>query len=92
YGLRVWVADLHPPLARLKRWRARLTYMAGPMAIVDLFAFAPTAVGFLLGFDDVNVFVIFRLVRFLKLARYSPGMGSLATALRTERRALVATA
>lgn len=91
YALRVWVADLHPPLARLSPTRARLTYMAGPSAIIDLLSFAPTAVGFALGFADVNVLVVFRLLRFLKLARYSPGMHSLLTALRTERRALIAT-
>lgn len=91
YALRVWVADLHPPLARLTPTRARLTYMAEPGAIIDLLSFAPTAIGFAFGFSDVNVLVIFRLLRFLKLARYSPGMRSLMTALKTERRALIAT-
>lgn len=92
YAVRVWVATLHLPLARLSPTRARLTYMAGPGAIIDLLSFAPTVLGFALGFSDVNVLVVFRLLRFLKLARYSPGMHSLMTALRTERRALVATA
>jgi voltage-gated potassium channel len=37
---------------------------------------------------DLRFLLVFRMVRFLKLARYSPGMRSLLDALYTERRAL----
>jgi voltage-gated potassium channel len=40
--------------------------------------------------EDFKVLLIFRLVRFFKLARYSPGMRSLMEAVVEERRALLA--
>ena len=39
---------------------------------------------------DLRIVLIFRLLRFFKLARYSPGMQSLAEAVYGERRALLA--
>ncbi|MEJ1161017.1 cyclic nucleotide-gated ion channel [Prosthecomicrobium sp. N25] len=92
YILRVWVADLHGPLIKYGPIGARLRYMAHPGAIIDFLAIAPTLVGFIFDVFDVNVLVIFRLLRFLKLTRYSPGMRSLANAVVSERRALVASA
>jgi voltage-gated potassium channel len=38
---------------------------------------------------DLRVLLMFRIMRFLKLARYSPGMRSLLDALYAERRALI---
>lgn len=90
YLLRVWVADLHPPLRRYGRVGARLRYAVTPWAIIDLMAVAPTLIGFAVGIFDVNVLVVFRLLRFLKLARYSAGMSSLFAAVASERRALFA--
>jgi voltage-gated potassium channel len=92
YALRLWIADLHPPLAKYSRLSARLHFMVQPHAIIDFLSFAPTAIGFLVGLGDLNVLVIFRLLRFLKLARYSPGMRSLVSAVSSERRALIASA
>lgn len=90
YGLRVWVADLHRPLRRLGPWRARWRHVLSPSAVVDLLAVAPTLVGYACGINDVNVLVVFRLLRFFKLARYSAGMSSLFNAVASERRALFA--
>lgn len=90
YLLRLWVADLHPPLRRRGVFGARLAYAKRPQAIIDLLSFGPTLVAWALGHDDFNVLVIFRLIRFLKLASYSPGMRSLISALASERRALMA--
>mgnify|MGYP000709283362 CR=1 FL=1 len=39
---------------------------------------------------DLRVMLILRLLRFFKLARYSPGMRSLAAAMHAERNALLA--
>jgi voltage-gated potassium channel len=89
YVMRLWAAVEHPPLARLPHWRARLNYalQAGP--IVDLLAIVPFYLA-LIGPPDFQVLLILRLVRFFKLARYSPGMRSLIEAVRAERRALMA--
>ena len=92
YLLRVWVSDEHVPLKRHGRIGARLYYIVSPSAVVDLLAVAPSLIGFVFGVYDVNVFAVFRLLRFLKLARYSAGMSSLINAVASERRALAASA
>jgi len=92
YGLRVWVSDEHVPLKRYGRIGARLHYLMAPAAVVDFLAVAPSLVGFAFGVYDVGVFAVFRLLRFLKLARYSAGMSSLFNAVASERRALAASA
>ena len=90
YLARLWISDEHVPLKRYGRIGARLRYVFTPWAMVDLMAVAPTLVGFAFGVFDVNVLVVFRLLRFLKLARYSAGMSSLINAVASERRALFA--
>jgi voltage-gated potassium channel len=87
YGLRVWVAVEHAPYRHLRKSVARLRFVTSPFGIVDLLAVVP----FWLAFAspaDLRVVLIFRFVRFLKLARYSPSMRSLLAALYSERRAL----
>ena len=92
YLLRLWIADEHVPLKRYGRIGARVHYFFSPSALIDLMSVAPTLVGFVFGVYDVNVLVVFRLLRFLKLARYSAGMNSLFNAIASERRALFASA
>lgn len=92
YGLRLWVADLHPHLRRRGALGARLRYAAQPFALIDLAAILPPLIGAAFGHYDVAFAAAFRLLRFLKLARYSPGMRSLAAAIATERRAILASA
>ena len=50
-------------------------------------AVVPFWIGLFAG-TDLRVLLVFRIVRFLKLARYSPAMRSLLDALHAERRAL----
>lgn len=92
YLARVWVSDEHLPLKRHGRIGARIRYVSSSAAIVDLVAVAPSLVGFAFGVYDVGVFAVFRLLRFLKLARYSAGLSSLINAVASERRALAASA
>jgi voltage-gated potassium channel len=92
YLARLWVADLHPHLSRLTPSRARLAYAVQPFAIIDLLAILPSLVGAFFDVYEVGFAVSFRLIRFMKLARYSPGMRSLADAIMAERRALMASA
>ncbi|HEY7457618.1 MAG TPA: cyclic nucleotide-gated ion channel [Xanthobacteraceae bacterium] len=81
YALRVWAATASGDA------RARLKYVLSPIGIVDLLAVAPFWI-VLFTQADLRFLLVFRMVRFLKLARYSPGMRSLLDALYTERRAL----
>jgi voltage-gated potassium channel len=87
YALRVWVAVEHAPYRHLKPGVARWRFVTSPLGVVDLLAVLP----FWLAFAspaDLRVVLVFRFVRFLKLARYSPSMRSLLAALYSERRAL----
>lgn len=89
YGARLWAAVEHQPLRRLAPWRARLVYAAYPSSLIDLLAILPVLLAFILP-DDLRVLLLLRLIRFFKLARYSPGMRSLGEAVYEERRALLA--
>ena len=91
YALRLWSAPEHAPLADLPPWRARLRFALQPQSVIDLLAIAPVyAALFFEG--DLRAFLVIRLLRFFKLARYSPGIASLAEAIYSERRALLASA
>ena len=87
YVLRIWIAVDHQHFLRLKPAEMRLRYMLSPDGIVDLLAVAPFWISLLTG-ADLRVLLVFRMVRFLKLTRYSPGMRSLLDAVNSERRAL----
>ena len=88
YGLRIWVSVDHPPYRHLSPLKARLKFITTPFGIIDLLAVLPFWFAFALP-SDVRVLLVLRMIRFLKLARYSPGMRSLLDALYDERRALL---
>jgi len=87
YGLRLWCAVEHGPYAELTPVRARLKYAFSPGGLVDLIAVLPFWFALVLP-DDLRIFLVFRIVRFFKIARYSPAMRSLLDVLYRERRAL----
>jgi len=89
YLLRIWVCTEHVPYRRLSKTRARMRFSRTPMMIVDLLAIAPFYLSFLVAVD-LRVLRVFRLLRFFKLARYSPALNSLSRVMWAERRALVA--
>ncbi|WP_298822474.1 cyclic nucleotide-gated ion channel [uncultured Roseibium sp.] len=89
YILRLYVADLHPPLRRYGPIQARLRYAVHPDALVDLIGALPLLFVLFLPNQAVVVVIILRLLRFLKLARYSPALRSLISAVANERRALL---
>ena len=88
YLLRIWVAGEQPAQRHLETAKARWRYVRSPAGIIDLMAVLPFWFSFVLP-TDLRVLLIFRILRFLKLARYSPGMRSLLDALYAERRALI---
>lgn len=90
YLLRLWTAPEHVPLHDQSPLAARLAYAVTPAAIVDLLAIVPFALLLVVPLD-LRVLLLVRLLRFFKLARYSPGLASLAEAVWAERRALTAT-
>ena len=84
YALRIWSCTVLPFFSSLAPWRARLRYAARPAQIVDLLAFMPTLIGLLVG---MNLWAAMML-RFLKVARYSPALHSLGRVIAAERGAL----
>jgi voltage-gated potassium channel len=87
YALRLWVSVEHTPFSHSRHWKARLKFATSPAGIIDLLAVLPFWLAFALP-AEFKVVLVFRIVRFLKLARYSPGMRSLLDVLYVERRAL----
>ena len=87
YALRLWVAVEHGPHRHLNALRARLKYALSPSGVIDLIAVLPFWFALVLP-DDLRLLVVFRIVRFFKIARYSPAMRSLLDVLYRERRAL----
>ena len=89
YALRLWVAPLHPPFRRLNFFRAAFKQAISLPALIDLLTILPFYLA-LVSPADLRVFIVFRIIRFLKIARYSPGIRSLYEAIINERRALLA--
>jgi hypothetical protein len=83
----LWVAVEHAPNQALSPTRARLKFVFSANGIIDLVSVLPFWFGFLVP-SELRVILVFRIVRFLKLARYSPAIRSLLDALYSERRAL----
>jgi voltage-gated potassium channel len=88
YLVRLWSSPEHPPYRELSPWRARLRYVVTAGAIIDLIAVVPFYLS-LFGVMDVRALLAMRLLRFLKLTRYSPGMRSLVDVVRAERTSLL---
>ena len=87
YIARLWVCVEFLPLRHLPGWKARLKFAVRPLMIVDFLAIAPFYLSVLLQMD-LRVLRVFRLVRFLKLARYSPALQTLGKVVVNERHAL----
>jgi voltage-gated potassium channel len=87
YALRIWVAVEHKPYREPSAARARWRYMRSAAGIVDLLAVLPFWFAFVLPAELRSILAI-RVIRFLKIARYSPAMRSLLEVIYRERRAL----
>lgn len=87
YVLRLWIAVEHTPFQHLSPLSARLRYVVSAPGLIDLIAILPFWFAFLLP-PDLRVVQVMRMIRFLKIARYSAAMRSLLDVLYGERRAL----
>ena len=87
YLLRIWIAVEHAPHRDLRPLRARWRYIVSTNGLIDLVSVLPFWLAFAAP-SELRIVLLFRMVRFLKLARYSPALRSLLEALYSERRAL----
>lgn len=87
YASRLWTAPEHPALRDKPPWRARLAHVFSPMIILDLVAISPFFIEMLVG-ADIAVVRILRIVRFYRLARYSPVLATIVGVIASEWRAL----
>jgi len=87
YAARLWVAVEHESGGAAHAWRARLAYARSLNGIIDLVAILPFVLAFIVPVE-LRAILVFRIFRFLKLARYSVGVRSLLDALHEERRPL----
>lgn len=88
YAARIWASIEIPAVRQRGALGGRLMFACRPSQIIDFLAFAPAFLSFILPAADLRFIRVFRLLRFLKLARYSPAMVTLSRALYEERRAL----
>lgn len=88
YVARMWVAPEHPLLQRRAPLGARLRFAATPLMVIDALALLPLLLELL--FPRNELMLLTRLVRFLKLARYSPALATIGRVIASERRALLA--
>jgi voltage-gated potassium channel len=88
YAVRIWAAAEHAPYRQVTPARARMRYILSTDGLIDLVSILPFWLAFVVP-AEFRVIQLLRIVRFLKLARYSPAMRSLLEAIYAERRALI---
>lgn len=88
YAVRIWVAPEHLMLRDHSALGARLRFAATPMMVIDALALLPWLLEVL--FPHSALIPLTRLVRILKLARYSPALATIGRVIAAERRALLA--
>lgn len=89
YALRLWTCTENAAFSGVVS--GRLRYMATPLAIVDLLAFLPFYVPFLIPLDlrFLRIFRVMRILRLFKLGRHLAALRFMENALRRGREALV---
>ena len=87
YAARAWTAYEHAPWHRFGPVGSRLRYLGSAWGLIDLVGILPVWLAIFMA-PELKTLLVLRLLRFLKLTRYSPAMRSLLDALYAERRAL----
>jgi voltage-gated potassium channel len=85
YAARLWSVAGHS-LRAVTAARARLEYAFSTLGVVDLLAFLPSGIALIAG--NRFAVILFGMLPFLKLVRYSPALRSLLAVLHAERRTL----
>jgi voltage-gated potassium channel len=84
YLIRLWLSPVSAIKAYQKPVLVRLRYMLSPLALVDLMALLPFYISLLLDINDLRLLLSLRLLRILKLTRYSHSLGLLIHVIKQE--------
>lgn len=86
---RLWMCTEDSKIGQHGSFWGRLRFIVSPLGIIDIVSIAPY---YLDQFDmvDLRFLLTLRMLRVLKLARYSPALTSVMSAVIAERRALMA--
>jgi len=87
YVTRVWVCTENKAEGYGSPFIGRLKYMVSPLALIDLLAILPFYLAMFISVD-LRFMRVFRLLRLLKLTRYSPAMETFASVIAAQRRPL----
>ena len=90
YGLRLWTAAEHPLYVRAGPWRGALAYSMTPLMVLDAAGLVPLVLH-IAAPDARAAILLFQVLRFFRLSRYSPALVTVGRVLATEWRALMAT-
>ena len=86
---RLWTSTEQPGRQDQAPWSTRLRYMLTPMALIDLIAILPFYLSVFMTLD-LRFMRVFRLLRLLKLSRYSPALATVGVVFHAQRRSLTA--
>ncbi|CAN5505287.1 cyclic nucleotide-gated ion channel [soil metagenome] len=89
YALRLWTAPEHPVFASPHRAGGLLAFATTPMLILDAAGLMPLVLKLAVP-QAIGLILIFSVLRFFRLARYSPALATVGRVLVTEWRALMA--
>lgn len=88
YAARLWTAPEHPVFGGAKG-RGLIAYMASPLMLLDAVGLVPLFLLALLP-QAFGAMLIFQVLRFFRLARYSPALATVGRVLTNEWRPLMA--
>lgn len=89
YAARIWVCTENRAAGNGRPAAKRFRHALTPMALIDLIAILPFYLSVFMTLD-LRFMRVFRLLRFLKLSRYSPALETVGVVFYTQRRSLAA--
>ena len=90
YALRLWTAAEHSLYGRTGATRAVLKYSTTPQMVLDAMGLVPIVL-MIVAPQAQGAILMLQVLRFFRLARYSPGLATVGRVLVAEWRALMAT-
>lgn len=89
YALRLWAAAEHPLFSRSGPWFGTLKYALTPLMAIDALGLVPLVLAVVTP-DAHAAIMMFQILRFFRLARYSPALATVGRVLAAEWRNLMA--